>query len=196
MLIHCTMEELISIRDGEGSAAARQHLDACDACMEEMERLHQRIAHLKALPAFEAPRDRWSEVERVVRGDRRKRYAGLIGWSSLAAAASIALLIGLRGLSVAADDPSKEVAQLIEESQHLESMLRAIKPSSRVMNGRMASVVVQLEDGIELIDVTLEELSRRRRNAVELEQLWRRRVQLMDALVTTHAARTASYVGF
>ena len=51
MLIHCTMEELLAIRGGEGSRAALRHLDDCDECRDELELVHQRIAALKSLPA-------------------------------------------------------------------------------------------------------------------------------------------------
>jgi hypothetical protein len=44
MLRHCTIGELLDLRDGEGSAVARSHVDECDACRAELDRLHQRAA--------------------------------------------------------------------------------------------------------------------------------------------------------
>ena len=40
MLMHCTMDELLAIRDGQGSQAALRHLDECDECCDELELLH------------------------------------------------------------------------------------------------------------------------------------------------------------
>ena len=115
----------------------------------------------------------------------------------MAAAASIALLVGVGTVVVGHRAQNSELVGLIEESQHLESILRTIKPAGRVMNGRMVSTVVQLEDRIARLDEVLEEFHRGKRvRSDELENLWRRRIQLMDALVTTHTVRTASYVGF
>lgn len=197
MLIHCTMGELIAIRDGQGSEAARQHLEGCDRCMAEMELLHQRVASLKALPNLRPPRDRWLEIQTAVAAERRKKLRTFAGWSSMAAAASIALLVGIGTAVIGHRAQSSELVDLIEESQHLESILRTIKPAGRVMNGRMVSTVVQLEDRIARLDEVLEEFHRGKRvGSDELENLWRRRIQLMDALVTTHTVRTASYVGF
>ena len=52
---HCTVEDLLALRDGEGSGAARRHLEGCDRCRAELDRLHQRVAALKALPALRPP---------------------------------------------------------------------------------------------------------------------------------------------
>ena len=51
MLTHCTMHDLIALRDGAGSAAARRHLAGCTPCATELERLNQRVAAMRALPA-------------------------------------------------------------------------------------------------------------------------------------------------
>src|SRR5262249_59198135 len=92
-MTHLTMEALLSLREAglePGDASAREHLDGCPACRAELDRLHQRVARLKALPALRPGRDRWPETAarvRAVRRARRQQLAGLIG---LAAAASIA----------------------------------------------------------------------------------------------------------
>ncbi|MBI4503722.1 MAG: hypothetical protein HY700_21495, partial [Gemmatimonadetes bacterium] len=58
-MIHCTMEDLVALIGGEGSAWARRHLGECTVCRQEFDRLHQRVARLKALPTLNPPRDRW-----------------------------------------------------------------------------------------------------------------------------------------
>src|SRR3989442_7713308 len=60
--MHCTMEDLVAVRDGEGSTGARRHLEDCAACRAELDALYQRVAQLKALPALRPPRDRWDVV--------------------------------------------------------------------------------------------------------------------------------------
>src|SRR2546422_1053712 len=35
--MHCTMEDLVAVRDGEGSTGARQHLEDCAACRAALE---------------------------------------------------------------------------------------------------------------------------------------------------------------
>ena len=59
-MMHCTMDDLVALRDGEGSVWARQHVNHCATCQAELDALFQRIAQLKALPALRPPRDRWS----------------------------------------------------------------------------------------------------------------------------------------
>jgi len=60
---HCTMSELLAVRDGEGSAWARAHLEECPFCQQEMDMLYGRVAALRALPAHRPPRDRWAAIK-------------------------------------------------------------------------------------------------------------------------------------
>lgn len=197
MLIHCTMEELTAIRDARGSAAAKEHLEGCDDCMMEMERVYQTVAALKALPVLDAPRDRWSEIRKQAVAERRSENRSFFGWTGLAAAAVLALTIGARtGIMGHQPKPDDRVVTLMEQSQSLENMLREIKPQARVINGRLASTVVGIEDQIRLVD---DRLSRMRRDQTpstqDLEILWGERVRLMDQLVIVRSNR-ATYVRF
>ena len=94
-MTHLTMEALLSLREGgaaePGDATARAHLESCDGCRLELERLHQRVARLKALPALRPTRDRWPGTAARIREDRRRRRVRISGLIGLAAAASIAL---------------------------------------------------------------------------------------------------------
>ena len=62
---HATTEELLAVRDGEGSGWAKGHVDECAACAAELYRLEQVRAQLRALPSFTPPRDRWAVVAYV-----------------------------------------------------------------------------------------------------------------------------------
>lgn len=197
MLRHCSIEELLEVRNGEGSVGAKIHVDECEECRNELDRLHQRVASLKALPSLNAPRDRWPIVrERIVAG-RQRLWWTRMGW---AAAAAIALALGANGLVPwpgAEPEPTQEVQiqTLVEQSAQLDSMLRSIEKKARVVNGLTAVTIADLEDRIILLDSRLTSARRISISEEQLRALLEQRVLLMDALVNTHTKRTVN-VGF
>ncbi len=195
MLIHCTMDELLAIRDGQGSQGALRHLDECDECCHELELLHQRVAALKALPSLRPPRDRWSEVRDEVLAQRARTRRRFGGWLTAAAAASVALAIGLGGLVTPAAQEPDPLAELVSEAQMLERALRTMRPETRVLTGRIAGAVAALEDRLELLDVRFEQARMQRLSREKVIVLWQERVGLMDALVNVHA-RPVILIGF
>jgi hypothetical protein len=199
-MTHLSIETLVGLRDPglePGDAAAREHLDGCAPCRAELERLHQRVARLKALPALRSSRDRWPAVRNRLRAERtrqRVRFAGLTG---LAAAASVTLALGVSTLRQPESERAPaEIEQAMVRSRALESALDRIDPESRVLDGRTAGIAQQLEDRIARLDRELEmaELMERQSRDAELLRLWRERVGLLDALVDVHVTR-ASHVG-
>lgn len=195
MLMHCTMEELLAIRDGQGSQAALRHLDECDECCDELELLHQRVAALKALPNMRPPRDRWTVVRDQVLAERARARRRFGAWLTAAAAASVALAIGLGGVVMPAAQGPDPLAELVSEAQRLEDALRVMRPETRVISGRTAGAVAVLEDRLELLDVRFEEARIRRLPRTRLVVLWQERIDLMDALVNVHA-RPVTLIGF
>lgn len=199
-MTHLSMDQLVALREPgaePGTQAARAHLDECGVCRTELDRLHQRIARLKALPSLRPTRDRWPAVRARFESDRRAqrlRRAGLVG---LAAAASIALAVGVRSMHHSA--PVALPAELSEakaRSQALEAAIDQYHPESRVVDGRTAGIAQELEDRIAAVDRELQMTDLAdpgRRETQELE-LWRERVGLLDALVDVHLTR-ASNVG-
>ena len=199
-MTHLSMDALVSLRAPgvePGDAAAREHLESCPQCRAELERLHQRVARLKALPPLRPARDRWPEVAARVRAEhraRRRRVSGLVG---LAAAASIALGIGVAPLFRAADPAlaaSGRIEEIMARSRALESALDRYDPESRVLDGRTAGIAQELEDRIARVDRELEmtDLLERQAREAELLRLWRERVGLLDALVDVHVTRAAN----
>jgi hypothetical protein len=195
---HLSIETLVALRDPgtePGEAAAREHLDGCPLCRAEFERLHQRVARLKALPALRPSRERWPAVLSQVRAERRRRRLRTGGLAGLAAAASVALALGVNGLRPGQPglDPA-EIQQAMARSQVLESALDRIDPRSRVLDGRTAGIAQELEDRIARVDRELEmaELMEQRARDTELLRLWRERVGLLDALVDVHVTRASN----
>jgi hypothetical protein len=195
-MTHLSMEALLGLqRSGRepGDAAAREHLEGCPLCQAERDRLHQRIARLKALPALRPARDRWPEVASRVRAERRRRnrFAGLAG---LATAASIALAFAVARLAPVTPAETQQIHQAMQRSQALESALSQYDPESRVLDGRTARIAQELEDRIARVDRELEmaDLLQRERRDDALLKLWRERVGLLDALVDVHVTRASN----
>ena len=205
-MTHLTMEQLVALRDGSsepGTAAAREHLASCTGCAAELDRLHQRIARLRALPNLRPSRDLWPQIDAERRRLRRGRQARWAGIGGLALAASLAGVAAI-GPGVGRSDPALaelpvegELAAVRERSQALETMLNAYNPDGRVIDGQTARVAQALEDRIADVDHELQvtELQREAPDQDEaLLDLWRERVGLLDALVDVHVTR-ASNVG-
>jgi predicted anti-sigma-YlaC factor YlaD len=197
MLRHCTIAELLEVRDGEGSANARAHLVECNACRAELDRLHQRVAALKALPGFSPPRDRWPVIKEAIAASRRRTKIERVGWVVLAAAAAVVLVVGTRSLIAGGGEglAAQEVAALVQESQQLEEVLQGVSTRGRVTNGATAATIADLEDRIALIDFGIERAQAVAVSRNEMADLWRERVTLMDRLVDTHV-RQVRYVGY
>jgi hypothetical protein len=202
---HPTLEELLDIRDGEGSADAMAHVESCALCTAEVDRLRDVALALRALPDLEPARDRWPEVRGILEAEQRAWIPRAVGGTVLALAASLLIVMILpRDTRPQAPQPSsaaaasitdEEIAELVNESQQLERLLRRGRPEGQVMDAWRASTVADLEDRIALIDSQLAD-DRYVRGSPEMRgRLWRTRVGLMNQLVRTRAVRPA-YVEF
>jgi hypothetical protein len=160
MTTHLSMEALTSLREPgtePGDSSAQAHLESCPHCRAELDRLHQRVARLKALPSLRPARDRWPGIAARVRQDRRQRRVRLAGLAGLAAAASVALAVGLAPLvSPSPTTDSNQIEQVMARSRALESVLDRYDPESRVLDGRTAGIAQELEDRIARVDRQLE----------------------------------------
>jgi anti-sigma factor RsiW len=192
-MMHCTMDDLLALKDNEGSAWAKQHLETCPACRAELEALYQRIAQLRALPARRPARDRWPAVLEEIRADRHRRRRRWGVWS-LAAAAGVAALVVLRPLQP--ESVHAELAAVKQQSATLEEELERYDLDGRVTSGRSAALAAALEDRIAVLDGELARLGDRaaRTGAAELVNLWQQRVDLMEQLMSVRLTR-ADYVG-
>jgi hypothetical protein len=188
-MMHCTVEDLLALRDGEGSDWARRHLDACPVCQTEREALYQRVARLKALPVRRPARDRWPVIRAEIERDRSRR--GRRRWIGVGLAAAAAVL-GVMVIGPTDHNAQAEaLAKAKQQSARLESTLHAYGPDGRVMSGREAELTAQLEDQIAQLDGRLTQLEPK---SAQLLDLWRQRVDLMQQLVQVRVTR-AKYVG-
>jgi hypothetical protein len=197
---HCTMSELLALKGGEGAAWAREHVDGCPFCQRELELLHGRVAALRALPALRPPRDRWAVVRERAGRERRGVRLRRAGWAGVALAASVTLMVGVRAWEVRRTESqvqaaSPELRDLMAQSRDLEAALQSYGTEGRVLNARAAGIIADLEDRIALVDAGIVQAGTRREARSDLVDLWRSRVDLMDALVNAHVTR-AAYVGF
>jgi uncharacterized protein YdcH (DUF465 family) len=118
-----------------------------------------------------------------------------MAWGGVAVAASLVLMLGVQNAMQRQQLVARErqLNDLIQRSQQLDATLQSLNGSQRVWSGREAGAVVQLEDSLTALD---SRLARRvqQQPSQDLVNLWKQRVQLMDALVGVHVTR-ASYVG-
>lgn len=201
---HLDMEALLALREPgsePGDAAARRHVEECPACRAELERLDQRAARLRALPALRPARDLWPAVHARQRAASRRWRTRWTGAAGFLAAASIALALFWGDVArPAAANAEAEIAAARERSQVLETTLNRYNPDARVIDGRTARVSQELEDRIAALDQQLQQVElHEAQQAEEVQQqrmleLWRERVGLLNALVDVHLTR-ASNVG-
>jgi len=187
---HGTSEELLALRDGEGSAWVREHARACPACAAELERLGQVRAQLRALPSFAPPRDSWPVVREAVRRERARRriWAG----SSLVAAAAVVVLafaVLRRPAPAAPEDVALQ--QAMAESATMEQVFRSVHPDRRALTGQAAGVVAELEDQLSQVDAALNDTLAWSRDPGQVAALWKQRAGLLSALVDVHETRAS-----
>ena len=188
---HATSEELLALRDGEGSAWTREHVAACAACAAGLEELEQMRSRLRALPSFAPPRDRWPVVEQAARTERRRRRFSA-GIGTLAAAAVLVLGFAVLRHPKAPEDAA--VRQAMAESAAMEQVFRSLQPDQRALTGRTAGVVADLEDRLAQVDAALNDPSALRADPERVAGLWKQRAGLLSALVDVHETR-ATYAG-
>lgn len=200
---HLTMEQLLELREPglePGVAGARRHLESCEACRLEADRLAQRVARLRALPEPRPARDQFQAIRRRHVAERRSRQVQWGGLGTLALAAGIALVVVMRPPAAEPDLPAAdtELEQMIARSQQLEEALHTWDPDSRVMDGRTATIAARLEDQLGSVDRQIEMLKLLEQGTAQSRaqevRLWRERIGLLDALVDVHVTR-ASYAG-
>lgn len=192
---HLTMDQLLAVREPglePGVQGWRNHVETCDLCRAELERLDQRVARLRALPVLKPARPRLAEIQAQTARWRFRRRLRLIAGTGLALAATIAAAVIL--VPALGDRPAtpladrQELDSIIARSRSLEDFIQTLDPDRRVTDGRTALVAASLEDRVARIDQELQliNLNNRTPSSQALE-LWQARVGLLEALVDVHA---------
>ena len=194
---HLGIDELLAVRDGEGSASSRSHAQACEVCRQELSRLYQVQAQLRALPAYAPPRELWPRVKKAVRRRlvRRRLSYGAVGLAAAAALTSVVVLRGPADPEAARVDEwvtevsSSDLGPIIYRSRQLESLLQAYRPANQVYDAPTALAVSVLEDRIVLLDRILLEGRAGGADREVLVGLWDERVQTLETLVGLQAVQ-------
>lgn len=204
-MTHLTMEQLLAVREPglePGVQGWRDHATACEICRAELERMDQRVARLRALPALSPARNRFAEIRARARAERRWKRAVVLSLGGLALAASVALAVvvvpRITSRSTAAQvAEQRELDDIIARSRQLEGAIEDYNPDQRVTDGRTAVVAASLEDRLARVDHQLQlvDLMDQGVRQQEALRLWRERVGLLNALVDVHVTRARS-VGF
>ncbi len=189
---HGTTGELLALRDGEGAAWTKAHVETCVACAAELYRLEQMRARLKALPAFTPPRDRFAEIAFVARRETRaRRVRGVVGLATAAALTALTF-VALRpqaGVSLAGERAALERA--MTRSEVLEQTLKAVAPERRALAGDALRAAAELEDRLARIDAALAEPDGWQQQPDRVVTLWQERAGVLSALVDVHTTRVA-----
>jgi hypothetical protein len=197
---HLSMEQLIALRDDDrsepGLAIAFEHLATCPQCQAELERLHQRTARLRALPALAPATNEFPAVHQRLTVARQRRTRGAASIGIAAAAVLVFTLIGRDLVHPKRLDAEQMLQNEMSQSQRLEQELNRWHPEQRMIDGHTAIVVIQLEKKIAELDAQLAAAADSKQPApIENEiKLWQQRVGLMNALVEVHLTK-ASNVG-
>jgi len=188
--MHPNLDELLALRDGNGSAGIMRHVEGCEGCSAEIEGLCSVREALRALPPCPPPDGSWEFIRKRLTAERRRPVDAQLG---VAAAVLLALLtaaiMGRLGLAdrTVGDTPGRDTRETVEQltraSRDLELVLRDGSMQSPIMKPRRAALIVELEDRIALIDLAIAQ-NQVREPDVRTVALWSDRVQLLDALVT------------
>lgn len=198
-MTHLTMKQLLAVRDNDRSepelAEAHSHVASCESCRDELDRLHQRTARLRALPTMSPGRDHFPAVRTRWQQERRQRQIRWVSGVFTAAAAALLLsVVGRDLMNPPRLDAEQQLQTAIDASQRLEATLHAWDPARRVVDGRTARLAVVIEDRIAEVDGRLQDAARLEQHERLQRQveLWRERVGLMHALVDVHVTQASN----
>jgi hypothetical protein len=155
-------------------------------------------------PRFAAP-DRWSAIAAEL---SRSPYEVMAprprpGWLLPAASAALVLAVVLLtfgereaptppvGAGTATTiAPAATHADLLAESQRLESLLASLPAEPRITRAQTALTLADLEDRLQWVDYRISLASEVGLGRADAELLWRERVDLLNSLVAVRYAQT------
>jgi len=188
--MHLKIDELLALRDGEGSPASEEHLVTCDVCRSELDHL---VLVAEALGELEELRPEPGGWQRLQQAQLRLRSRQAWWWVAAAASVVVAALVTVwvvttprNGAPQAAAVPGLEDAQqeLITVSQELELLLDSPSVRYSVLTPEQTALIVNLEDRIAMVDEQL--VSTSSQHTLPEVALWLERVELLETLVAAH----------
>jgi hypothetical protein len=187
---------MLALREGNADPEVAAHVNDCEGCSGELDRLVGLREALQGLPQLQPPPGGWEAIRGAAL--RRQELRRRRRWAAAAAAlvAGVALWFGVASVDVIRRGAHSEVAgstdldALIAASSQLERALQVPSLRTRVLTPREAAQIVVIEDRIALIDLRLA------RPAGEVAsdhavELWSDRVELLDALVQARGGPTS-----
>jgi hypothetical protein len=212
--MHASIEELLSLRDGEpGAERAAAHLASCAQCRAELEQLRHVRAGLAALPEIEPARSSWAGImQRATAPPPRTREWRIAAGAGIAASAVLAAALLVRAGGGGAPEPAATVVAtpapeaaapvesapavaaldtqaLVERSRRLEARLALLRPEPEVVNVGTAVTIATLQDQLALVDYRLSLGVEDPLAPEQSRRLWQQRVDLMDSLVSVRYAQ-------
>jgi hypothetical protein len=95
--MHLSLEDLLSVRDGEASADAVTHATSCPECAAELGRLRRVRDELAALPDQAPQHDLWPALREAASAQNQRRRWVHAGWAAAAVALVFTVVMGARG---------------------------------------------------------------------------------------------------
>lgn len=195
--MHPTSDEMLALRDGSVDPDVAAHVENCERCSGNLERLRGLREALRRLPQLQPPPGGWEVIRTAAQRRQRLRVRRTLAIAAAAAVAGVALWFGigsvdLRGPVAPSDAAgSPDLDALIAASGELERALQVPALRTRVLTPREAARIVVIEDQIALIDLRLAQPAADvpRDQAVGL---WSDRVELLDALVQARGGATSA----
>jgi hypothetical protein len=217
--MHASIEELLSLRDGEDDAAFA-HVAGCAQCRAELERLRRARTALAELPLQQPAPSAWSGIQR--HAARQPKHSRVWMFTSGMGVAAALMLVGLLVLRAERSTPPVQPAPLasttspandagaqsatsatdaqspatadsrdalIERSRQLEAALAAVRFDPQLVNAGTAATIETLQDHIAFVDYRLSMEAEDPLPPEQERRLWQQRVDLMDSLVNVRYAQ-------
>lgn len=206
--MHASIDHLLSLRDGQPvDAATAAHVEQCQRCSAELNKLRETRAKLQSLPQLDAPSS-FVEIQRAmsrpVVARRRLVSARLVAAVAFVTLTTI-FFVALRDETAPAvadrrEQPngqqqsptgpveSTHVPELVAQSQKLDDLLQRLPERPRIERVSTAATIDTIEARIQWLDFQLSDAPDSGLNEQQTRRLWRERVELMDSLVKVRYA--------
>ena len=218
--MHASIEQLLAIRDGNDIVAdvreheLREHIQRCDQCHNELQRLTDLQQCLRELPEIDPPDVDWDRIASKARKPRVQMQR-VLTWS---VAATLLVAVWLAGSfterdsetvanqlanqvtdvqeslsvnTVANVNDGFAIDELIEQSQRLETVLQHMPQRPQMVRAGTDTTIQSLRNSIAMVDYTLSQ-PQASLDESQSRLLWQQRVGLMDSLVKVRFAEASA----